>query len=326
MIQPHNQNPAGTVHRSEPGLAIRRAWDQFARYISYLLAALPVVLTAAIALTFLVHSLPILQSHSLWSLLSGVAWLPSEGIFGFYPFILGTVWVTVIGITLAVVPCLLTAIYLSEYARPRFTAIMKPLLDIMAAIPSVVYGVWGMITIVPFVQMINPLASRFLGFIPIFRSSNPTGYSILAGGIVLAVMVTPFIIAVAYEVLSVVPEGLRKASLAVGATKWQTIKYGVLPQAMPGLVASVVLGASRALGETMAVMMVVGNVAKVPFSVFDPAYPLPALIANNYGEMLSIPLYDSALMMAALILLFIILVFNILSVLLLRRIVRMRWM
>ncbi len=321
-----SSNSLEVVRRPEPGLAVRHARDQSARIFSYILASIPLVLMLVIGLTFLVRSLPILQSHNLWSLITGRIWLPSQGIFGFYPFILGTVWVTSIGTALAVVPCLLTAIYLSEYARPRLKAIMKPLLDIMAAIPSVVYGVWGMLTIVPFVQKVNPLVSRTLGFIPIFRSSNPTGFSILAGGIVLAVMVTPFIIAVAYEVLSVVPDGLRKASLAVGATKWQTIKYGVIPQALPGLVASVGLGASRALGETMAVLMVVGNVARVPGSIFDPAYPLPALIANNYGELMSIPLYDSALMMAALILLFIIIIFNVLSTLLLRRIVRMRRM
>ena len=325
-MQNQTLNSSGQVHLSEPGLAGRRASDRFARIFSYLLAAMPILLTGVIALTFLFRSLPILRLHTLWDLISGSTWVPSEGAFGFFPFILGTLWVTIIGITLAVVPCILTALYLSEYARPRFTAVMKPLLDIMAAIPSVVYGVWGMIAIVPFVQKINPIANRFLGFIPIFRSSNPTGFSILAGGIVLAVMVTPFIIAVAYEVLSVVPDGLRKASLAVGATKWQTIKYGVFPQALPGLIASIVLGASRALGETMAVMMVVGNVAKVPVSIFDAAYPLPALIANNYGEMLSIPLYDSALMMAAVLLLVIIIFFNVLSALLLRRIVRLGWL
>jgi phosphate transport system permease protein len=134
-------------------------------------------------------------------------------------------------------------------------------------------------------------------------------------------MVAPFIIAISYEVLQAVPRGLREASLAIGATNWQTIKYAVVPQTLTGLLAGIVLGASRALGETMAVMMVVGNVARVPTSIFDPAYPLPALIANNYGEMLSIPLYDAALLGAALILLVVVLVFNIISTLILHRII-----
>jgi phosphate transport system permease protein len=139
---------------------------------------------------------------------------------------------------------------------------------------------------------------------------------------VLGLMIVPFIIAVTFEVLRTIPEGSRQASLAVGATKWQTIRHAVLPQALPGISAGVVLGASRALGETMAVLMVVGNVARVPSSIFDPAYPLPALIANNYGEMMSIPLYDAALLGAALVLLLIVLVFNVLSTLALRHILR----
>jgi phosphate transport system permease protein len=134
-------------------------------------------------------------------------------------------------------------------------------------------------------------------------------------------MVTPVIIPVADEVMRAVPDGLREASLAIGATKWQTIKHAVLPRALPGLIAAVVLGFSRAFGETMAVLMVVGNVPRAPLSIFDPAYPLTALIANNYGEMLSIPLYDAALLGAALVLLLVVLVFNILAALVLYQVV-----
>jgi phosphate transport system permease protein len=139
---------------------------------------------------------------------------------------------------------------------------------------------------------------------------------------VLAVMVFPIIIAVAEDVIRAVPQGLREASLALGATRWQMVKTVVLRRAWPGVMAAVVLGFSRAFGETMAVLMVVGNVPQVPGSVFDAAYPLTALIANNYGEMMSIPLYDAALLCAALILLLIVLGFNILSRLALVRLIR----
>ena len=247
-----------------------------------------------ILVALVLRSWPILQNHSLWALLTGQVWKPLQGQFGFFPFIIGTVWVTGVAMVLAVPPCLLIAIYLVEYAHTPLRTVMKPLLDLLAAIPSVVYGVWGLVAIVPWVQSsLSPFLNRWLGFIPLFHSNNPTGYSILSGSIVLAVMVAPFIIAVTYEVMQTVPDGLRHASLAIGATRWQTVRYAVLPQALPGILAGIVLGASRALGETMAVLMVVGNVAKVPNSIFDPAYPLPALIANNYGEMLSIPLYDA---------------------------------
>jgi phosphate transport system permease protein len=179
------------------------------------------------------------------------------------------------------------------------------------------------LTIVPFVQeTLSPALGQWLGFVPLFRTENPTGYGVLAGGIVLAVMVFPIIIAVAEDVIRAVPQGLREASLALGATRWQMVKGVVLRRAWPGVVAAVVLGFSRAFGETMAVLMVVGNVPQVPRSIFDAAYPLTALIANNYGEMMSIPLYDAALLGGALILLLIVLIFNVLSRLVLVRLVR----
>jgi phosphate transport system permease protein len=140
-----------------------------------------------------------------------------------------------------------------------------------------------------------------------------SGYSVLAGGFVLSIMVFPILISITYEVLSTVPMEMREASLALGANKWETIKKVVLRKAYPGVIAAIILGFSRAFGETMAVLMVVGNVAKVPSSIFDPAYPIPALIANNYGEMMSVPIYDSALMFAALILFVMVVLFNIAS-------------
>jgi phosphate transport system permease protein len=152
--------------------------------------------------------------------------------------------------------------------------------------------------------------------------SFSTGYTVLAGGIVLAVMVFPIIIHVCLEVFASVPYEVREASLALGANRWQTTKKVVLRKAAPGILAAVVLGLSRAFGETMAVLMVAGNVARVPGSLLDPAYPLPALIANNYGEMMSVPLYDSALMLASLVLLLVVLIFNVLSRLVLIRIER----
>ena len=145
--------------------------------------------------------------------------------------------------------------------------------------------------------------------------------SALFPGIVLAVMITPFIIALSSEILTNIPMGLREASLSLGATRWETIHLVLLPKALPGLIAAIVLGASRAVGETMAVLMVIGNVPQIPKIRFDAAYTLPALIANNYGEMMSIPMYDAALMGAALILLIIILFFNIVSQLILRKFV-----
>jgi phosphate transport system permease protein len=301
----------------------RRALNQFAGRSFFAIALAPIVLVGFMIVVLALRARPITAAHSLGDLLLGETWLPLQGQFGFAPFITGTLWVTLTTMIIAVPVCVLCALYLSEYAGSKLRGLMKPLLDILAAIPSVVYGVWGLLAIVPFVQQTaSPLLNQLLGFIPLFHSHNPTGFSVLAAGLVLAVMVTPVIVAVTYEVLQTVPQGLREASLAMGATRWQTIKHAVLPKALPGVIAAIVLGFSRAFGETIAVMMVVGNVTQSPTSILDPAYPLPALIANNYGEMMSIPMYDAALMGAALILLLVVLVFNLLAVLVLRQAVR----
>ncbi len=282
-----------------------------------------VLLVPIIAVALFLRALPILAVRPLSELLFSTTWRPLKGMFGFYPFIAGTLWVTAVAMIIAVPPSLLTAIYLAEYASSRLRAVVNPLIDLLAGIPSVVYGVWGVLTVVPLVgDHVAPFLNRWLGPIGLFRSTNPTGYNVLSGGVVLAVMVFPIIIAVAQDVIRAVPQGLREASLALGATRWQTVRRVVLRRAWPGVMAAVVLGFSRAFGETMAVLMVVGNVPEVPRSILDPAYPLTTLIANNYGEMMSIPLYDAALLGGALILLLIVLVFNLGARLVLVRLVR----
>ncbi len=289
--------------------------ERFSAALITLVSALVGLLTLVVIAALFLRSLPILRQHPLPELVTGTVWKPLAGQFGFWPFILGTLWVTVLAMVIATPVCLLTAVYLAEYARPSTRALVRPLVDVLAGIPSVVYGLFGVLLIVPFLgDDLAPFAQRHWGFLPWLSPGEvSTGYCVLAGGIVLALMVAPVIIAVAEEVLESVPAGAREASLSLGATKWETVKHVSLRLALPGLVASVVLGFARAFGETMAVLMVVGNVAQSPRSLFDPAYPLPALIANNYGEMMSIPLYDSALLLAALMLLTVVLVFNLLA-------------
>ncbi|MBN2548382.1 MAG: hypothetical protein JXB15_04445, partial [Anaerolineales bacterium] len=194
--------PAAPGERS---LTSRRHRDRLAAGAFFAITLLPLLILVAVVIALAVRSWPLLQVDSLGNLLLGQVWKPLQGKFGFFPFIVGTFWVTLLALVLAVPPCLLTAIYLAEYSRPRTAAIAKPLLDLLAGIPSVVYGVWGMVTIVPLVGRIKPAVAAALGFIPLFRSDNPTGFSILAGSIVLAVMIAPFIIAVTYEVLCNVP-------------------------------------------------------------------------------------------------------------------------
>ena len=317
--------PARESQSTQLSLVARRRSDKLARWLFFIFSVIPVGLAIVILALLIYKSWPIMKVHSVWQLLSGQVWKPDDGLFGFWPFITGTIWVTMAALLISVPPCILTAIYLSEYAGHTLRTIMKPLLDLLAAIPSVVYGVWGMLVIVPFIQnKLGPFIREYLPNLPLLKSDNPTGFGILAGAIVLAIMIAPFIIAVLYEIMNNIPRGLKEASLALGTTKLQTVQRVVIPQVLPGIIAGIGLGASRALGETMAVLMVVGNVAHVPHSLLDAAYPLPALIANNYGEMMSIPLYESALMTAALILMVIILIFNVTSALVLQRVLGRR--
>ena len=290
----------------------RRFKDTFASRISLSFAVFSSMLVFIIGVALFQRSIPILQVKPLRDLLFSSTWLPSKGQFGFAPFIIGTVYVTGLAMMLAVPICLLTSIYLAEYAPKRVHSIIVSLVDLLAGVPSVINGLWGVLFIVP---LIRYYLAPALG-------ASTTGYSLLAAGIVLAIMVAPIIISVSEEVLRAVPSHMTEASLALGATKWQTIKHVVIRRAMPGIFAAVILGFSRAFGETMAVLMVLGNVVQVPSSLFDQAYTLPTLIANNYGEIMSIPLYDSALLFAAFILLIVVVFFNILARIVLARIER----
>lgn len=284
--------------------------DRISSRILLIFTILIASLVIIIGVELFYKSLPIIKTNNLKELIFSKDWHPLKGHFGMLSFIAGTAWVTIVSIVVAVPLCILSAIYLSEYVHKTILKIINPFIDILAGIPSVIFGVWGIIIIVPLIRF----------HIAPFFGVSTTGYSILAGGIILGIMIVPVIISVLIEVFKTIPVELREASLSLGATKWQTIKFVVLKKAKPGIIAAVVLGVSRALGETMAVLMVVGNMVQIPKSVFDAAYPLPALIANNYGEMLSIPMYDSALMFSALVLFIIVVVFNVFSRIILSKI------
>lgn len=277
--------------------------DKIIRNLSGLLLGISLVVILAIVIGLSIKSEPLITTESIWTILGSSIWSPMKGNFGFLPFIMGTVWVTLISLIIAVPLCLAASVYLVEYAGNRLRNFVLPLVNILAAIPPVLYGVWGVLFVVPLIG--NYVA-------PIF-GINTTGYSVFSGGIVLAVMIFPIMVSIMVEVLQTIPKELRSVSLSLGATKLETIQKVILKKARPGIMAAIVLAVSRAFGETIAVLMVCGNIPKIPQSLFDAGYPLPALIANNFGEMMSIPLYDSALMFAALLLFVIILGFNLIS-------------
>lgn len=260
-----------------------------------------ILLPLAIGLGLVIKSSGLLNDHRLYELVFSSKWAPANGEFGFWPFILSSLWVTIVAILISIPLCLLACIFLTQFAPSWVLKFMRPVIDILAGIPSVVYGVWGVLVIVPLVgEHIAPMFGH-----------ESMGYSILAGAFVLAVMSIPYILNMLLEVFRQIPIELGEASLALGATRWETIKHVFLRKGATGIFSAYGLGFSKALGETIAVLMVVGNVVQHPRSLFDAGYPLPALVANNYGEMMSIPSYDSALMFASLLLFVIILTINV---------------
>lgn len=280
----------------------RKFRDRLISWWMYICLVIVIILPVLLGCGLFYKSYLLLEHTSVFNILSSTEWKPQSGKFGLLPFILSSLWVTFIAIAIAAPVCLLSAIHLTQYAKKWVLNLMHPVIDILAGIPSVVYGIWGVIAIVPFVQYLGNLFGKSI-----------SGYSILAGAMVLSIMIIPFVLNILIEVFRTIPEELTEASLSLGASHWQTIKKVLIRKAYPGIISAVGLGVSRAFGETIAVLMVVGNVIRIPEGVFQPGYPLPALIANNYGEMLSIPLYDSALMLSALVLFSVVLLFNMIS-------------
>ncbi len=262
--------------------------------------AIILILPFALLVGLIWKAIPVLKATPVFDLLFSDNWQPGQGKFGFFAFIVSSVMVSFIGVLIMIPLGLFPAIYLTQFASRSFLSVMRSVIDVLAGIPSVIHGVWGVLIVVPFV-------SNFLA--PLFGKES-AGYTIVAGGIVLAVAVIPYVLHMLLEVFRTIPIELKEVSLSLGTTYWETIKKVVLKKASPAIIVVYVLGLSKAFGETIAVLMVVGNVVKIPESLFDPGYPLPALIANNYGEMLSIPMYDSALLFSALLLFLIVLLFN----------------
>jgi phosphate transport system permease protein len=279
---------------------IRKVKERSARQIMLGIAFFSLLLLLVIGASLFFKALPVIKEKSLWVLLSSESWKPFKGEFGFLPFILSTLYVSLIAIAIALPLSLLAGIYLATYASKSIRRIFEPVIDLLSGIPPVIYGVWGTLAIVPLIA--DKIAPHYVEF--------SSGYSLLAGGLVLAVMILPLLISILLEVFRSLPKEITEASLSMGATKWQTVKKVMLRKSFPGIIAATVLSVSRAFGETIAVLMVCGNIPLIPHSVFDAGYPLPALIANNYGEMLSMPSYESALMLAAFLLFIIIVIFN----------------
>jgi phosphate transport system permease protein len=242
----------------------------------------------------------------------GSAWDPVNGNFGALPFIYGTVVSSILSLVIAVPLALGLAIFLTEMCPSWLRGILAFFTELLAAIPSVVYGLWAFFVLIPPLrQYVNPFLIKILGWSGLFVGPN-YGFGMFAAGVILAIMILPIISSLTREVISAVPHSQREAVLALGATRWEMIRMGVLRNARIGIVGSVILGLGRALGETMAVTMVIGNRPEIVRSLLAPAYSMASVIANEFSEA-SDELYLSALVEIGLALFIVTIIVNALA-------------
>ena len=229
-------------------------------------------------------SVPAFAKLGFFHFLGGSDWNPIEDSFGALPFIYGTLVTSAIAIVLAMPVAIGLALFLTEMSPARVRRVVSFFVEVLAAIPSVVYGLWGLMVLVPILRdTVEPALGRTLGWMPLF-SGAPLGIGFLPAGIVLAIMILPTITSVIIEVLRTMPSLLREGALALGATRWEAIRMVVLPYARRGILGAVILGLARALGETMAVTMVIGNQPEIHASLLAAGYSLPSVIANEFAE------------------------------------------
>ena len=291
-------------------LLIERVSHRWLQAAGYFAIGLFVVIVA----TLFYKSLPILAEYPLVQMLASSNWDPAQNQFGFMPAIVGTVYVTLLSMAMGTPIAILAAIYIAEYAEGRAKTVVSSFIDVLAAIPSVIFGLVALIVVVPFVG--NYLAPAV--------GSGATGLGIFTVSLVMAIVVTPFMISLSVESLEALPDELRESSLGVGATKWETIRSVLLRAAGPGIFSAVLLGFGRVFGATIVPAMLIGGQTQLPDSIFATGQTLPTLIVNDFGELMSLPLTQSALIFVGLMLVVVVWLFNF-GAMVLRGRLKRRW-
>ncbi|HUI82141.1 MAG TPA: phosphate ABC transporter permease subunit PstC [Bryobacteraceae bacterium] len=282
--------------------------DSIARLVTFVFAALVLLISLLLVYELWIASAP--SRHKLgWSYLSSSEWNPVSEQFGALPFIYGTVVTSVVALLVSIPLGVGAAIFLSEMAPAGVSNALTFLVELLAAIPSVIYGLLAIFTLVPLMRSYGePFLKKTLGFLPLFKGPA-FGVGFLTAGLILAVMTFPFIISVSRESILAVPRDQREAALALGSTKWETTWKVVVPYAKLGIIGSIFLGLARALGETMAVTMVIGNDPSIHASLLAPGYSIAAVIANEFTEATG-SVYPAALVELGLVLFCLTIVIN----------------
>src|SRR6202158_2001301 len=303
--------PAIRRERANTHVHVRLFGDRIFNTVTFFLALFILALLFGLEIALIVRSFPAIRAFGLSFFISST-WDPVQDQYGALPFIYGTFVSSFLALLIAVPLSLGVALCLSEMAPDWLGHRLGFLVDLLAAIPSVVYGLWAVFVMGPWIRdYLEPPLARYFGFLPLFQGPK-VSVGMLSAGVVLAIMIIPYISSVCTDVFRVVPSTQREAALALGSTKWEMVKTAVIPYGMTGVIGAIILGLGRALGETIAVAMVIGNSAQISASLFKPAATLASVIANEFAEATS-SLYLSSLVELGLVLLVVGLLLNIVA-------------
>ena len=270
------------------------------------------VIIAYFLLRLYLESRPVFEAYGAINFVTDNAWLPSKELYGAWPLVFGTLVTSVVALAIGVPIAVSAALFLTELCPPRAKGVLTSLVELLAAVPSVVYGLWGVFFLIPQLKPAEQWFSDTFAFLP-FVGGPVAGPNYFIAGLILAIMIIPIVSSISREVLDTVPREQKEAALALGATRWEMIRIAVFPYAGSGISGAAMLGLGRALGETIAVTLVIGNAARIGDTIFSQGYTLAAVIANEFGEAASDPVHRAALIAAGLVLFVLTLIVNALA-------------
>ena len=304
---------AGTITPAGRPIADRSAGarlpDKLLKWVLTGIAVAIVLLIIYFFIRLIGQSRPVFEDVGVFHFVFGNEWVPSQNDYGALPLLVGTIITSAIALALGVPVAVASALFVTELCPKRLKQPTIILVELLAAVPSVVYGLWGVFVLIPKLKPAEQWFSDTFSFLPLV-GGTVAGPNLFIGGLILAIMTLPIVSAISREVMSTVPPEHKEAALALGATRWEMIRMAVLPYARSGIVGASMLGLGRAIGETIAATLVIGNAAEMPNSIFDQGYTLAAVIANEFGEAASDPTHRAALIAAGLVLFVLTLIIN----------------
>src|SRR3954468_5559434 len=303
---------AGTIiggGRSFERSPLSRLPDRLLRWTLTGLAGAILLLIAYFFIRLYGEARPVFTKYGVFDFVFSDEWVPSQGLFGALPLVVGTLVTSGIALLIGVPVAVASAVYVTELAPRRVKQPLIILVELLAAVPSVVYGLWGVFVLIPKLKPAEQWVADTFGFIP-FIGGDVAGPNYFIAGLILAIMILPIVSAISREVIATVPVEHKEAALALGATSWEMIRMAILPYARSGISGAAMLGLGRAIGETIAATLVIGNAAEIGKNIFSQGYTLAAVVANEFGEASSDPVHRASLIAAGLVLFVLTLVVN----------------